>query len=288
MTKLYVIAALLCLAAAASNVSGQNSSKPAEFEAVSVHRVAPGSPIPSIAASGGPGTPMPTAFSCRNCTPLDLVTLALNVKTYDLILPPGLEDEHYMVSARVPPDATKEDFRRMLQRLLVSRFHLKTRITTKRLPQLALRVARRGPKLPESVPRDPSSYTYTQAPGKMPELQFDNEGLPILPDASGVVVVATKNVVRMRLNGDNLDGFAAALTSQTRSPIVNETGLAGKYDITLTWTEAVAGPAHREEFDAAPDLAHALVAQLGLRLDRTMGERQVTAVERFDVSPTED
>jgi bla regulator protein BlaR1 len=54
--------------------------------------------------------------------------------------------------------------------------------------------------------------------------------------------------------------------------IVNQTGLTGIYDITLTWSE-------RPELGNAPDLSTAVQQQLGLKLESAKGPVPVLVID---------
>jgi uncharacterized protein (TIGR03435 family) len=77
-----------------------------------------------------------------------------------------------------------------------------------------------------------------------------------------------------------------ALAGQERRHFVDESGLSGRYDLTLTYTPdaVVLNPAARAEFPAidpdGPSLGTALREQLGLRLQSRRGPVAVLVVEQ--------
>jgi uncharacterized protein (TIGR03435 family) len=70
-------------------------------------------------------------------------------------------------------------------------------------------------------------------------------------------------------------------------PVINETGLDGAWDFTLTWTPRVLAPA-----GASPDpvagvpLEQALDKQLGLKLELEKRPIQVLVIDHIDAKPS--
>jgi uncharacterized protein (TIGR03435 family) len=68
-------------------------------------------------------------------------------------------------------------------------------------------------------------------------------------------------------------------------PVIDETGLAGRYSLKLWATAATAGPS--VDLDAPPSIFSALPDQLGLRLEPTTVEGRILVVDRIE-RPTEN
>ena len=81
---------------------------------------------------------------------------AFNVATDQLAGPAWLRDfasaNNYTIVATVPSDTTKEQFEKMLQNLLVERFHLVFHRETRNFPGYELVVDKGGPKFKEVTP----------------------------------------------------------------------------------------------------------------------------------------
>jgi uncharacterized protein (TIGR03435 family) len=71
------------------------------------------------------------------------------------------------------------------------------------------------------------------------------------------------------VSATTIEGFARWLEDVVGHPVINETGLAGMYDID------VAG-----ELQGFDELRQALLAQLGLVLTRAQREREMLVVQR--------
>ena len=63
-------------------------------------------------------------------------------------------------------------------------------------------------------------------------------------------------------------------------PVVDRTGLTGKFDLRLRWTPD--GPPATESADAPPDLFTAIQQQLGLRLESTKAMVDVLVVDHVE------
>jgi uncharacterized protein (TIGR03435 family) len=78
-------------------------------------------------------------------------------------------------------------------------------------------------------------------------------------------------------------------------PVVDQTGLTGRWDFTLKWTPdefqfgglGVRVPTPTNAADAPPDLFTAVQEQLGLKLDSTKAPAEVFVVDRVE-KPSEN
>ena len=163
------------------------------------------------------------------------IEVAYGVANYQVIGGPGwLTTDRYNIEARASnPDATKDEINAMLQALLAERFKLKFHRETKDFDVYDLVVDKNGPKL--TPLKDGEDFHCTR----------DNT------EACGLGTPAR---------------LASWLTSILGKPVFDKTGIAGRYDILLTFDlYAVKGMAAPEGYNK-PLLADALRDQLGLRL----------------------
>jgi uncharacterized protein (TIGR03435 family) len=75
-------------------------------------------------------------------------------------------------------------------------------------------------------------------------------------------------------------------------PVVDKTGLSGRYDFELDWTPddtqfGGQGPPAAAEIPVKPDLFAAMQQQLGLRLEAAKGPAEVLVVDKV-VRPSEN
>jgi uncharacterized protein (TIGR03435 family) len=108
-------------------------------------------------------------------------------------------------------------------------------------------------------------------------------------ETSGVIFRGQGSVL---LNNLSMDDFCRMLQSSALDrPVVNQTGLEGKYTFSLVWTpEQLVGanPAPAPlRADAPPDIYAALQQQLGLKVDATKLKVTVLVVDKVD-KPSEN
>jgi uncharacterized protein (TIGR03435 family) len=81
--------------------------------------------------TGGPGTLSPTNWTCSNVQLTELIFRAYDLEQYQSKWPAWADETLLTVAARVPAGTTKEQFRRMQQKLLDERFNLAWKNATK-------------------------------------------------------------------------------------------------------------------------------------------------------------
>jgi uncharacterized protein (TIGR03435 family) len=214
-----------------------------------------------------------------NATLRILLTLAFDVRDFQISGGPGwIGSERYDINAKaersassesVPEDPRKmtddqrktnqEQMRQRLQALLAERFQLAIHRETKEAPVYALVVGKNGPKLQES-----------------------KEGGPRLMMGRG------------QLNGQGalMEMVATVLSNQLGRPVLDKTGLKGKYDFKLEFTPdpgQAAGPFGGPGPDAppppdpnGPSIFAAIQEQLGLRLDSQKGPAEMIVIDRVE------
>jgi uncharacterized protein (TIGR03435 family) len=153
----------------------------------------------------------------------------------------------------VPGDPSWAQCREMLQKLLVERFGLKFHRAQRELSIYAVTVAKGGPKM-AATKSDPDA----------------------LRDQSG-----NNNGVEQtwRFTNNSMADFADGLQEFLDRPVVDETGLKGKFDFPLEWT--VDGAVNPDP-KAPPGLFTAVQEQLGLKIDATKGPAEVQVIEHVE------
>lgn len=128
-----------------------------------------------------------------------------------------------------------DDVQSLLARLLEERFQLKFHWEMKELPALALRVAKNGPKMPTKDLENCDTQATTLSGG-----------------------VRGRAILNCKAN-TTIAQLAASLTRETDRPVIDRTGLSGKYVVQLRWSPNDDGN--------APSLFTAVQEQLGLKLE---------------------
>jgi uncharacterized protein (TIGR03435 family) len=147
-----------------------------------------------------------------------------------------------------------KQFEGMVQKLLVERFGLKFHWETRDLSVYGVNVAKGGVKLVKSA-GDPNG----------------------LPDETGN---GGNGQQTMRFTNVSMDDFAESMEFEMDKPIVNQTGLEGKYDFTLRWTydEGRVGA----DPNAPPGLFTAVQEQLGLKFDSVKAPAKVLVIDHVE------
>jgi uncharacterized protein (TIGR03435 family) len=232
----------------------------------------------AMRASSQPGViPMATPGRIRleNWAMLDLIAAAYRVRATQVSGPSWIAEQGFDIEAKVLDGTQKEQLNGMLQSLLEERFGLKVHRTTHTRDGFALVVGKNGPKLKPEDPLPPD-LTPEQSEARRQE------------QARARRDVLAKQQQEYRENGTPMEGFTSAtfrsitteaLASQlsrfAEAPVVDETGLTGKYSVTLaTWKNAPDGTI----FDA--------VAKLGLKLEPRKMSIETVVVDQVSKTPT--
>jgi len=209
-------------------------------------------------------------FRTVNTTLADLITFMYDVHTAQLIGGPSwMTTEKYDISGQpdLPGAPSLNQWKGMMQKLLTDRFKLVFHREKKELTVYALTVAKTGHKLTKN----------DSDPNGLPALFF--RGLGMLP-----VRNATMGEFAGTMQGAVLD-----------RPVVDQTGLQGRFDFTLNWTPdetqfgglGVRVPPPADNASAPPGLFTAIQEQLGLKLDSARAPVEVFVIDRAE-KPSEN
>ena len=253
------------------------------FEAASIKPATPLGPLGMRTdRKGGPGTSDPGMFHCLNCPLAWVVTDAYNVPSFEFFAPGWVQSTRFDFSVKLPAGTTKEDFRLMLENLLTERFKLAVHREKRQMRVYDLTVAKSGPKFKEAVPKD-------QPQGDEPagKLKRDDDGFPIL--TPGMTMAAIPGHARMRSDNQPVTWLTEMLSGQLQCPVIDSTGLKGKYDFMVSWAweESHGGDASAAEVNPyLPSLIDAVQTQLGLKLEQKNGQAEVLVVDHMEKVPT--
>jgi len=271
---------------------GQAADTPS-FEVASVKPAS--SSARSVECSGGPGTTSPGIWRCSN------VPLAFVISHAYGFQPPGFSPRdsccqaRFDFNAKVPEGTTNEQFYRMLQNLLVERFRLTLHHEQKEMAIYALTVGEKGPKLKESAP---GAAQAPEDPWAAPEYTMGKDGYPVFPAGHGGLAGGNGHY---RWTGFNISTqeIVKTLSYHLGRPVVDGTGLRGKYDIDMTWTIDVAWlmesaglrdqiPEGSDNGPYGPTLIRAVRDQLGLQLISKKGHGDIVVVDHVAKVPSEN
>jgi uncharacterized protein (TIGR03435 family) len=240
---------------------------------------------------GGPGTGSPGRIEYREMSLKDLLFYAFRVQPYQLRTQQWMEDVFFDVQATVPPGSTRDDASVMLQGLLGERFKLKMRRETRDVRGYVMTVGKEGAKVAESPAVSPPATPPT--PGRV---DLDKEGFPVLPPTMNLLAVPSSDGVR-RLTGARVTMavFAGYLRREFQQPVVDQTGLKGKYDFRVAYAPEVATPGNTgppepggSDVKPAPTLVQALDRQLGLKMVSGPIPTEILIIEHIERRPIEN
>jgi uncharacterized protein (TIGR03435 family) len=209
-------------------------------------------------------------FSTLNTTLDDLITFAYGVHVKQIVDGPAwFGSDKYDLDGQ--PDGqgqpNEKQWKTMVQKLLADRFKLTFHRDKKELSAYVLVVGKNGPKLTKSQGE----------PNGLPGLMFRGPG-----------IFNASNATMMNFAGI----LQAAVLDR---PVVDQTGLQGKYDFPVKWTPdesqfASFGqkiPPPSDNADAPPGLFTAIQEQLGLKLESTKAPVEVLVIDHVE-KPSEN
>lgn len=160
----------------------------------------------------------------------DYLGMAYRVKPQQIDGPDWLGQQRFEVAATIPDGAPLAQVPEMFQTLLAERFQLKAHRESKEFPVYALGVAASGLKVKES-PADasdtpPAAAVNVTAGGSAAGVNIDF--------GSGSSFTLGNN--RVEIKKMTMPSVAEALTRFFDRPVVDMTGVTGRYDLTLDLT----------------------------------------------------
>ncbi|MGH9647775.1 MAG: TIGR03435 family protein [Bryobacteraceae bacterium] len=247
----------------------------------------PGPPPPPVrmAANANPAFEVATIRPSDPASPGQIITLrgaeviTTNVTVHALINlaywlhpkqltggPAWTESDKFDVAGKpdAPGQPNVDQMKMMIQKLLADRFQLKVHFEKRDLPVYAIMIAKSGVKLIKS--------------------QDDPNGIPAWGFGR------TPSGTRIIFRNAPLSQVTAVLQNSMDKPVVDQSGLSGRYDFTVTFTPdpaqaaLIGGPAPpaADNPDAASDLFTAFQQQLGLKLESTKAPVDVMVIDKVE------
>jgi uncharacterized protein (TIGR03435 family) len=204
---------------------------------------------------------LPGTVTMRNVRLSACIRWAYNVLDVQVSGPDWLTNTRFDIVAKAGTPAREAEMRTMMQKLLADRFKLELHRQTKEVSALILTVGKNGHKLKE----------------------VEQEGSPSFQTG------------RMNLTGKGatVAQLIVFLSAQLRQPIVDQTGLAGRYDYFLDINAYITEEMRNQGGGGPPPeaptiVAQALQAQLGLRVDPKKVPLEVLIVDKIEKTPTDN
>lgn len=261
-----------------------------EFEVASIRLSAPNEPQWNIRPTG-------TEITFTGFTEQDLIVRAWQLATGAMLgnAPPWINQVKYTILVKLPPDldgraiySNQDEMDRMLQKLVVDRFHLQYHWGEQ--TQQGYVLLADNPKMKKA---DPASRSFCK--DGPPDGEKD---LRTVPNPSFDREFHCQNVTMAQF-ADHIQPLA---NSEVKNRVPDKTGLAGAYDFTLLYTTVrtlrtqatAAADAAKETGDstAAPvaglGVEDAFRKELGLRLEKQPGTYPAFVIDHIDQTPTEN
>jgi uncharacterized protein (TIGR03435 family) len=229
----------------------------------------------NVTMSGGPLLHT-TTLRVNNWTIDNLIGMAYNVDHNQMIgLPNWPWPTVFVIEAKGDSEADAKmaklngeqqwaEQQHMIQALLADRFKLKTHWETKEGDVYILVVAKGGPKL-GAAGSIPQSTDDLKMYGDSP-LYEKNDG-------QGYDFVA---------HGCDMVGFVRLLKAQFGRPVIDKTGLTGKYDFVVKFKGNWDRDRPADDLDPTPPLDGALQEELGLRVEPAKGPIRVLVINHIE------
>jgi len=208
-------------------------------------------------------------FQTKNISLSRLLAFSYGVQDKQLIgLPPWAETDKYDIDAKPDIDGTpnRKQLQGLVQKLIAQRFSLTFHRDKRELSVYVLSVAKTGAKLTKSE---------------------DQGGLP----GFGLRGLGALNV-----HNSSMSEFAGMMQETVMDrPVIDQTGLAGRYDFTLNWTPddsqfggmGAKVPPPTDNTNPPPNLYTAIQEQIGLKLDATKAPTDVMVIDHAE-KPSEN
>ena len=259
--------------AAVTAAFGQSTAPPAPvFDVASVKASQPGQPGGQRGEPGHGGIRLgrdnihvsPGTVTMRNITLKSAIRWSWHVSEFQVTGPDWLDSARYEIAGKAAGPATEDQLRLMMQALLQERFKLELHRQTKELAAYVLVVGKNGPKVQESKTEGEASIDVNQR-----QLSVTVQRTPVT---------------------QLIDMMSTVL----RAPVIDMTGLTGRYDLTLNVAKYAADlAAQGHSMDSAPMDPQALISiilqdELGLKLEAKKMPLDLVIVDHAEKAPVEN
>jgi uncharacterized protein (TIGR03435 family) len=288
---LQLVYGALAITAAGSSQSQTGTAAVPKFEVASVKLCRADLP-PDARSGGGISSPGTLDINCQ--TVKGLINMAYVAFTNGERVTPSripieggpswINSERYDIKAKA--EGVKSQVLMhgpMLQALLEDRFQLKVHRETRDTPVYALTVAKGGAKLQpfKEGSCNPYDIAATFPPPPPPENPCRSRGTM----EGGMLTVNTQ--------ATTLDDFARFVLGVMDRPVINKTGIQGRFDFHLEYApDETSSPAVRDPSGlpraptvtdpSGPSIFTAVQRQLGLRLEPTKGPGEYLVIDRVE------
>jgi bla regulator protein BlaR1 len=196
--------------------------------------------------------------------------------------------DRYSIEARAATgNPTKDQMRLMVQALLADRFQLKVHFETREVPVFELRLAKPGkpgPKLISHADGPPCDRPGASPAEEAPGFHFVCRTFSPYLDLGTTLMLGSRDVSMDVLAGTLSEVLGGPLAFGR--PIIDKTGLTGRFDFTLAWAHERRTPGGSDSPVASdptgPTALEALRDQLGLKLESTKASIPILVIDKVE------
>jgi uncharacterized protein (TIGR03435 family) len=200
-------------------------------------------------------------FATTGSSVVDVLKYAYGVHASQIVDGPawlGTEKFDLLADPDTESRPSSDEMKRMVQELVADRFHLSFHRAKRELPVYAIVVGKTDPKLTKST-RDPN----------------------------GIPAAAFSPLGKLSVGNATMTDLATFMQRYvTDRPVVDKTGIPGKYDLNLVWTPDDKATS-TDDPNAPPGLFTAIQEQLGLKLEAVKAQVDVLVVDHVE-QPSEN
>ena len=218
---------------------------------------------PMLPETGGPGTTDPGQITWSGVYLKTLRRTAYDVRLYQIGGPAWLDSAQFMIVAKAPEGATKEQVNLMWQNLLKDRFGV--------VVHRESRVFQEAEEM--TLAKGASKLKETDLPDTTPQMMRGT-------GPNDLIVMGDGDTRRLLARAQSMAQVAAFLAQVAGHPVIDKTGLTGRYDFSV-------------EFDISQPcvscaIAIALEQGLGLKLVKSTVRLDVIVVDHAEKIPTDN
>jgi uncharacterized protein (TIGR03435 family) len=237
----------------------------------------------------------------------ELIRAAYRVRLYQISGPEWITTTRFDVLAKLPDGAKSDQVPEMLQTLLAERFHLVLHDSSKEMPVYALVIGKDGSKLTESAPDNAADGNVAGA-DSFPARGGGRSPMTAEGPNGSARMSAGPSGLHVDLKRMTLPNMIDWLSRFTDRPVVDMTGLTGRYDLALDVSRdemmnaarnaglaldaGGGGGGRRGGGNAAVepegDSVFTSVAKAGLKLEPRRLPVTLLVVDHMDKTPTEN
>jgi uncharacterized protein (TIGR03435 family) len=207
--------------------------------------------------------------------------------------PPWINSERFDINARAAGDPPRDVMADMLKRLLADRFKLKAHPESREVDVYALVLARSDGRLGPGLRKPAVDCEAIEAARKQAAPAGSSPPMPPGPPKPGerpecgTLSTSMNGVLRLATGGTTLSGVATAIQATVGRPVLDRTGLAGRFDVDLEYAGTAAPSTTADQLNAPASVFTALQEQLGLKLEPRKEMMDVLVID-FVERPTEN